>query len=180
MEGRREKRELPLTVNAFTIEARAKSISRHRILLLNRAPYSNVPAGAMGLTEADWLERSRRLRCAHECAHYETLRLLGDMKNHALDEILADAMGQLAAFGSFSADRQRRFFGLSKGSGSCTGRLSFYTGKVLRSEREKVYRAVDRVLDVVEDEVNSLLLKRAEEPDILVALAGRSIAERLG
>lgn len=75
MNGMKEKRELPLTVNAFTIEARADKISHHRLLLLNHAPYSNVPATKLGLTEEDWLERSYRLCLAHECAHYETLRL---------------------------------------------------------------------------------------------------------
>ena len=177
--GRKEKRELPLTVNAFTIEARAERILRHRILLLNRAPYSNVPAGALGLTDADWLERSLRLRRAHECAHYETLRLLGGMRNHALDEILADVLGQIAAFGDFSADRQRLFFGLSKGTDRCTGRLSFYVRKVLPKERGEVYQAVDCVLDAVEAEMKGMRSRKAEEQDFLAALAGTSIAERL-
>lgn len=44
LNGRDNLRELPLTVNAFTIPARNKKIYRHRIILLNEAPYSNVPA----------------------------------------------------------------------------------------------------------------------------------------
>lgn len=178
--GRGEKRELPLTVNAFTIQARAEKIFRHRLLLLNRAPYSNVRAAELGLAENDWLERSYRLRCAHECAHYETLRLLGGMRNHALDEILADAFGQLAAFGDFSADRQRLFFGLSRGEDSCTGRLSFYTQKVAMEERSRVYAAVDKVLDMIEAEMKVMLSRKAGKVELLAELAGRSIAGRLG
>lgn len=177
--GRDAKRELPLTVNAFTIEARAEKILHHRLLLLNRAPYSNIPAAKMGLTEEDWLERSFRLRRAHECAHYETLRLLGGMKNHALDEIMADAFGQLAAFGDFSAERQRLFFGLTKGETKCTGRLSFYTQRLATEEKEQVYGAVDRILDQIEEEINVLLTRKAEKLEILTELAGRSIADRL-
>lgn len=149
MNGREKERELPLTVNAFTIEARAEPIHRHRLLLLNRAPYGNIPAKALGLSAEDWLERSRRLRLHHECAHYEILRLLGGMRNHALDEILADTLGQIAAFGNFDADRQRLFFGLEKDKGTCTGRLSFHCQKVSLEERPKIYRAVSEMLEDV-------------------------------
>ena len=178
--GREAKRELPLTVNAFTIEAKAEHIFRHRILLLNRAPYSNVAADKLGLMDVDWLERSYRLRCAHECAHYETLRLFGGMKNHALDEILADAFGQLAAFGDFRADRQRLFFGLRRGEAGCTGRLSFYTQTVITEDREKIYEAVDKILDSIEAKIAAMLKRKAQPMEILMELAGRSIADRLG
>lgn len=179
LNGREERSNLPLTVNAFTIKAKAEKISRQCVLLLNRAPYSNIPATQLGLGEEEWLDRSYRLRAAHECAHYETLRLFGSMKNNALDEILADAMGQLAAFGDFSADRQRLFFGLTKGEESCTGRLSFYTKKVLPEERGQVYQAVDQVLDIIEADVKELLSKKAGDWELLTGIAGKSIASRL-
>lgn len=177
--GRTEARELPLTINAFAMQARAEKIFRHRVLLLNHAPYSNLPAGVLGLSREEWLERSYLLRLAHECAHYETLRLFGEMRNHALDEILADAMGQIVAFGEFDADRQRLFFGLEKGKGICTGRLLFYVQKVMLEEREKVFHAVDRILDLVADELCEMRMRKAGELEILVALARRSIAERI-
>ena len=177
--GREEARELPLTVNAFAMEARAKSIFRHRVLLLNRAPYSNVSAEKLELSEDDWLERSHKLRLRHECAHYETLRLLSGMKNHAHDEILADALGQIAAFGDFSAERQRLFFGLKRGKNTCHGRLSFYCQQIMPEEREKVYRAVDAALDSIEEQLASLLAKNVDELEIFMALAGTSIAERM-
>ncbi len=179
MGAREEARELPLTVNAFTLEARAESIFRHRVLLLNYAPYSNIPAEKLGLPEREWLERSHRLRMRHESAHYETLRLFGGMQNHALDEILADALGQIAAFGDFNADRQRIFFGLTKGGDTCTGRLSFYMQKVQPEECAKVYRAVDEALDLVADELHKLQKEKAGDEMLLAALAGTSIAERL-
>ena len=180
LNGRGQSRELPLTVNAFTIEARAEPIHRHRLLLLNRAPYSNIPAEALGLSPEDWLERSHRLRLRHECAHYETLRLLGGMRNHALDEILADAMGQIAAFGDFDADRQRLFFGLEKVKDTCTGRLSFYCQRVRLEERPKVYRYVDEALEIVSRELGELISIGKGEAEMLMFLAERSIAERVG
>ena len=101
LNGREDLADFPVTVNAFTMQARAKNIRNHRVILLGQAPYSNVPANLLGLDEEEWIERSCRLRFAHECAHYETLRLFGGMQNHALDEIVADAMGQLGS-GCFS------------------------------------------------------------------------------
>ena len=179
LNGRQESMEIPLTVNAFTMQTRAAGIFRHRVLLLNRAPYSNISAGVMGLAEDDWLDRSHRLRQRHECAHYETLRLFGSMRNHALDEILADTLGQIAAFGSFDANRQRVFFGLIRGKSTCTGRLSFYCKDLKEADRPLIYHAVDAILDTVADEVNSLLAQKADDTALLVSLAGTSLAQRL-
>ena len=198
LNGRNDLDDLPVTVNAFTLNARAEKIRGHRVILLGQAPYSNVPAQHLGLEAADWLRRSFRLRLAHECAHYETLRLFGDMRNNTLDEILADAMGQLAAFGSFSAWRQRLFFGLEQGTGVCTGRLSFYCRGMFPWDKTAVYRAADMVLDGIEAEinrfltikkemaekkgisflVNDLLLDKEVKYELLALLAGTSIEER--
>lgn len=200
LNGRNVLAEIPATVNASTLVARAEKISGHRIILLSQAPYSNVPARDLGLEEEEWLARSSRLRLAHECVHYEMLRLFGDMQNHALDEIVADATGQIAAFGNFSAKRQRLFFGLEHGTGRCTGRLSYYCRSVLPWERETVYRSVDTVLDIIEAEVTQFLTGKTEPSvsggaltdfrsiladkkvkyELLALLSGTSIAERVG
>ena len=200
LNGREVLSGIPVTVNAFTMPARADNISGHRVILLGRAPYSNVPAQQLGLEEELWLERSFRLRLVHECVHYETLRLFGDMQNHALDEIVADAIGQIAAFGNFSAERQRLFFGLEQGTDRCTGRLSFYCRGVLPWERKTVYRSVDTVLDIIEVELTRFLAGKAEPPatkgalsdfsdilshrkvkyKLLALLSGISIAEKTG
>ena len=169
--GRNEIKPLPVTVNAFTISVKISGV-RHKIILLNRAPYSNVAADKLNLTADDWLEKSQTIRLRHESAHYETLRLFGGMKSHALDEILADAVGQVAAFGNFSAKRQKIFFGLN--GGECTGRLSFYVQKVLPADREKVYRAVGTVLDKIEGEISN-----CNDLEIVCRIAGKSIADRL-
>ena len=167
----RELKKYPLTVNAFTIPCRAEKIYRHRVILLNAAPYSNISAEKMGLSVEEWLKKSYLIRLRHESAHYETLRLLGGMKNHALDEILADCLGQMAAFGEFSAERQRIFFGLTKGGSKCDGRLNFYCQKVLPDDLPKIYRAVDEYLD----EVEQMTRKTANEFEIFKKIASRAI-----
>lgn len=169
--GKTEIRNLPVTVNAYTIQAKIRGVM-HKIILINRAPYSNIPAEKLSLTTEDWLEKSQKIRIRHESAHYETLRLFGGMKNHALDEILADALGQIAAFGNFSGERQRIFFGLN--GGECTGRLTFYCQKVLPDERKIIYRAVDAVLDKIESEIAN-----STDLEIICRIVGKSIADRL-
>lgn len=180
LNGRENIRELPATVNAFTMQTKATNIYRHRIILLNFAPYSNISPEKMGIPLEEWLVLSQKLRLAHESAHYETLRLFGGMKNHPLDEIVADAFGQIAAFGNFNAERQRLFFGLEKGKNTCNGRLSFYVANILEEEREKIYNAVNIVLDNVETEIQTRLSHQENKIEILTALAGKSIFDRLG
>ena len=83
-----------------------------RFIILNDGPYSAVPAKAMKMGEREWRETSLTIRREHECTHYFTMRVLGTMRNHALDEIIADTMGIIAANGKFRADWFLRFFGL--------------------------------------------------------------------
>ncbi len=173
LNGRENPRELPLTVNAFTIPAKNEKFYRHRVILLNEAPYSNVSADKLGLNADEWLNKSYKLRLRHESAHYETLRLFGGMKNNAFDEIIADTLGQIAAFGNFSAARQRLFFGLH--GDRCDGRLQFYCQKVLKDERHLVYENVDKALDIVEQEICKALNENLSERDMLYILAGRSV-----
>ena len=179
LNGHEKVSDFPPAVNAFTMQARAARIYRHRVILLGSGPYSNIPAGVLGLEEEDWMERSYRLRLAHECTHYETLRLFGAMRNHALDEIAADAFGQIAALGSFSAARQRLFFGLEPGKDCCTGRLAFYCQSVDPKERPAVYRAVNAVLEDIEQETACLSAQKKRKRDILERLLRVSIMERL-
>ncbi len=49
LNGREDLADFPVTVNAFTMQARAKNIRNHRVILLGQAPYSNVPANLLGL-----------------------------------------------------------------------------------------------------------------------------------
>ncbi|WP_276840098.1 hypothetical protein [Anaerovibrio lipolyticus] len=180
LNGREQSREVPATVNAFTMKTKAETILGHRIIILNFAPYSNVASDKLGLSPDEWLIRSQKIRLAHESAHYETLRLFGGMKNHPLDEIVADGFGQIAAFGNFCAERQRLFFGLEKGKDTCNGRLSFYVANIPEKERGKIYNAVNVVLDNVETEIQTRLSRQENKIEVLTALAGKSIFDRLG
>jgi hypothetical protein len=107
-----------------------KESYQDRFILLSDGPYSAVPAGDLGLGEAEWRELSLVIRRDHECAHYLTRRLFGSMRNNLLDELMADYAGLVGAVGRFRADWFLRFLGLEDFPRYRAGaRLDLYRGK---------------------------------------------------
>jgi hypothetical protein len=60
----------------------------------------------------DWLARSLVIRREHECTHYFTYRVFRSMRNNVFDELIADFVGLVRAFGGYRGDLARRFLGL--------------------------------------------------------------------
>jgi hypothetical protein len=89
-----------------------KAEFQDRFVILSRGPYSAVSAGELGMTEDDWLERSLVIRRDHECTHAFTLRVFGALGKNLLEELIADYVGLIGAFGRYRADLARRFLGL--------------------------------------------------------------------
>jgi hypothetical protein len=78
---------------------------RASLIVLHEAPYGSVPASALpiGLDQQGWIRASSALRLEHELTHLTTKQQLGEMRLNLLDELIADAMGQLVALGCFSS-----------------------------------------------------------------------------
>jgi hypothetical protein len=102
-------RETATWAEEFARVVPRRELYQDRFILLSDGPYSGVPAADLGLGEAEWDEISLRIRLDHECAHYFTRRLLGAMRNNALDELIADYAGLVAAVHRFRADWFLRF-----------------------------------------------------------------------
>jgi hypothetical protein len=83
-----------------------------RFMLLSSGPYSAVPSEAVELPETEWRALSVRLRLEHECTHYFMRQAFGVMRKSLLDEMIADYMGMVEAFGRFEAGVFLRFMGL--------------------------------------------------------------------
>lgn len=83
-----------------------------RLLILSQGYYSNILPESLHLSAQAWLDQALSIRLEHECAHYFTLRLLGQMSNNLWDELLADYWGILQATGTYRADWFLRFMGL--------------------------------------------------------------------
>lgn len=106
-----------------------RELYQDRLVVLSDGPYSAVPAADLGLEEAAWRETSLDIRREHECAHYFTRRRFGSMRNHLLDELIADYTGIVAAKGRFRADWFLRFVGLEEYPRYRPGaRLDIYRG----------------------------------------------------
>jgi hypothetical protein len=171
---------LPVSVNAFTIPAKHALFRGHRVICLAQAGYSALSGEDVGIEDAEWVEKSAAIRLHHECCHYFTLRVLGGMKNHALDEVIADCAGQLAAFGRYDASLQRKFFGLEDRENSDkkdpiapAGRLGFYEKKLPEDAVLLVCRKVNEALDSLERylESNAEMTKTSRRPELIVRLA---------
>jgi hypothetical protein len=109
--------------------AARKELYQDRFIILSGGPYSGVRSADIGLDEGDWLRRSIAIRREHECTHYYTYRVFHSMKNHVFDELVADFVGLVMAFGSYRGDLARRFLGLERfPEHRAGGRLELYCG----------------------------------------------------
>lgn len=121
-----------------------KELWQDRLILLSDGPYSAVPAAELGIEPAAWRERSLALRLAHECFHCLTLRRHGRIRSHLLDELLADYVGSLAAFGDYDARRALRFLGLrSDAPAAPGGRWEIYRGALPEAAVPALARLVE-------------------------------------
>jgi hypothetical protein len=168
-----EARPLPPSVNAFTVPAKHPAFAGHRVIFMAKAGYSALSGRDAGFPDAEWLEKSAAIRLHHECCHYFTLRVLGGMKNHALDEVIADCAGQLSALGRYDASLQRKFFGLADGGIAHGGRLSFYVKKLPDGAIPLVCQKVGEAIDALEAYLdgNAPLTDASSRPELMVKLA---------
>ncbi|MDR2528282.1 MAG: hypothetical protein LBD04_04590 [Synergistaceae bacterium] len=171
--------EIPASVNAFTIKSKRPELEGHRVMLLGRAGYSALPAGDVKIPEEEWLEKSMTIRLNHEACHYFSLRAMGGMRNHALDEIAADCAGQLAAFGTFNAALQRRFFGIADGKILSGGRFSFYVKTLDENAVSMVLEETDAALSTLERYLlaNPDMTLKSNRPRLLMKLLSAGIQE---
>jgi hypothetical protein len=106
-----------------------KELYQDRFIILSRGQYSATPARFTGCQESDWLDRSLVLRREHEFVHYFTHRTFGLLRSNALDEMIADFVGLIRAFGEYRGDLALRFMGLEHyPEYRAGGRLENYRG----------------------------------------------------
>ncbi|MEQ8232756.1 MAG: hypothetical protein RLW61_21540 [Gammaproteobacteria bacterium] len=114
-----------------------------RFIVLQPGWYSAVRPADVDMDDAHWRALSLVIRREHECAHYFTLRVLGAMRNHLLDELLADYAGIVAAAGRYRADWFARFLGIEQDTYREGGRLQNYRGEPPLSDG--AFRVLQRI-----------------------------------
>ncbi|MFA6807988.1 MAG: hypothetical protein WCR27_03235 [Eubacteriales bacterium] len=147
-------------------------------MILSAGDYSGVPAVQLGLAEAEWRRLSLIIRREHEATHYFTQRVLGFMRNHLVDELMADFMGIVAARGEYDPYWQLVFLGLEDYPRYRKGaRLENYvqdagfTEEEVEVLRELVVRAVGRLEDFYRKRRWSLSLESGKAELLLELLA---------
>lgn len=96
------------------------------LIVLSVGPYSAIPAQMMGVSDEEWIILSHKIRKYHECTHFICRNLYPDKKDAIWDELVADAVGIVAAFGKYNADMEKMFLGID-GNIYTGGRLENYT-----------------------------------------------------
>ena len=99
------------------------------LILLSHGYYSAVPPEELGLTEEVWLEKSLALRKYHELTHFVCRRLWPERKSVLRDEIYADCIGLIAAFGVYEPELAARLMGIENGRCLPQGRMRHYVNQ---------------------------------------------------
>ena len=96
------------------------------LILLSTGPYSSVPAGWVGLEAEEWINKSIQIRKYHELTHFVCRKKAPGKKDALRDEIYADCIGLLAAFGEYDTHLAEVFLGIESETFREGGRLSHY------------------------------------------------------
>lgn len=135
--------------NRFTSDKRNY---RDALIILSTGPYSSIPAVSVGLAEEEWFRLSYIIRKAHECTHFICRRLYHEKIDPVWDELVADAVGLLAAFGSYNPELAELFLGIKDGV-YLDGRLQIYASP---EDLESTARRIHAVLPVLRQESECL------------------------
>lgn len=84
-----------------------------QIILLSSGWYSGLSPEAVGLSNEDWLEKSVTIRMYHEIAHFVCRSRNPENTSVFRDEVFADMIGMIAAFGHYDAKMAKVFLGIT-------------------------------------------------------------------
>ena len=117
------------------------------LAVLSVGPYSGISTEAINgyfhsrgqrmITEEEWLSLSDTIRRYHECTHFICRKRYPDKKDAVWDELVADAVGISAAFGSYERGLGELFLGIKDGRYT-GGRLENYIEADTSDKKEQV------------------------------------------
>lgn len=117
---------------------------RDTILLLSSGDYSAVNGEQAGVAEDEWKRLSVTIRKYHELTHFVCRKLYPEKKEALRDEIYADCIGLIAAFGEYRPDLARLFLGIEKETYRPGGRLEHYAGDHLAEAQKRAGEMIGR------------------------------------
>lgn len=96
------------------------------VLLVSRGDYSALSAKKAGYEPEEWLEKSRVIRTYHELSHFVSRKLFAQNRQKLRDEVVADSIGILAAFGKYDELLAKKILGIEGKEYRRGGRLENY------------------------------------------------------
>ena len=126
-----------------------KSNYTDTIILLSSGPYSAIPAEQLQMTESEWAAKSVIIRMYHELTHFICRKLYPEKKDAIRDEIYADCIGLIAAFGTYDPLLAKTFLGIEAEAYRKDGRLEHYAPECTEGDihmaRQWIREAEERV-----------------------------------
>lgn len=96
------------------------------LILLSNGAYSAVSPEMLGIDGQEWLRKSLMIRKYHELTHFISGKLFPENKEALRDELIADMIGLIAAFGEYNTNYARVFLGTEGEIYRNGGRLQNY------------------------------------------------------
>lgn len=96
------------------------------VILISCGNYSALSAKDADREETEWLAKSRTIRTYHELAHFVSRKMFLKNKETLRDEIVADSVGIMAAFGYYDVLLAEKVLGIEGDTYKTGGRLENY------------------------------------------------------
>ncbi len=113
------------------------------IILISSGPYSSIPAEKVYLSGTEWEVKSVIIRMYHELTHFVCRKLYPEKKDIIRDEIYADCIGLIAAFGTYDPLLAKVFLGIETEIYRIGGRLEHYAPKCLREDIHQAQKWIE-------------------------------------
>lgn len=119
------------------------------VILLSNGYYSAVSPEEAGFSAKDWNQHSRTIRTWHELAHVVSRRIYPENQETIRDEVVADCIGLLAAFGTYDPRLAGLFLGITEEGYRAGGRLENYISNPA-ADREVTQELLERTRRIME------------------------------
>lgn len=137
---------------------------KDNFIILSAGNYSNVSNddiysvtnGEIKLSIEEWIEKSITIRKYHELTHFVMRKTYPDDINFIRDELIADAIGLICAFGYFDTRLIKLFLGIESNIYREGGRLQNYEGGNVEN--------IPNILNMIDDLKNRV--SKYEDSDV--------------
>ena len=139
-----------------------------RIILLSSGWYGGVAPEMIGLSNEEWIEKSITIRMYHEITHFVCRSRHPENIDVIRDEVFADMIGMIVAFGYYDADMAKMLLGIKDEKILENARVRYYLKNdndhsVSEDVRFWTSWFVKKLGDHAEEDINNIIINVFEE-----------------